>query len=317
MKSVFLKLFIIFALSLLFATASLADPEAGRLLSTGHVSEALTALTSHDDAQSLNLTSRAYFAMERWNEAVMYGERAVNLEPQNATYHLWLGREYGRKAGDSNPLGAVGLAKKAKSEFERAVQLDPANVPAHVDLAEYYTEAPSFMGGGLDKARAQAGAVQSLNPAMAHLILARVAAKTRHYTDAESEYKAAIQQSANPADMWLQLAAFYRQRGQFDDMQNAVSAAMAQPHILAESYFDAGNELFLGNRDFSAAIGYLQKYLSSDDLVESAPAFRAHYLIGQLQEKMGHNGAAATEYQASVAMASEFAPAKKALSRIQ
>ena len=317
MKFAFLKFFFIFALLYVFATAGLADPEASQLLSIGHVSEAVAALTSHDDAQSLNLMSRAYFAMERWNEAVTYGERAVNLEPQNATYHLWLGREYGRKAGASNPLSAAGLAKKAKNEFERAVQLDPTNVPARVDLAEYYTEAPSFMGGGLDKARAQAAAVQSLNPAMAHLILARVAAKDKRYSVAENEYKAAIQQSSNPADMWLQLATFYRQRGRFDDMQNAVSSAMAQPHKLAESYFDAGNELFLGSRDFPVAIDYLQKYLSSGELVESAPAFRAHYLMGQLQEKMGHNGAAATEYQASLEMASDFAPAKKALSRVQ
>ncbi len=317
MKFVFLKLFFILALLLVFATASLADPEASQLLSTGHVNEAVAALNRHDDAQSLNLLSRAYFAMERWDEAVKYGERAVNLEPQNATYHLWLGREYGRKAGASNPLSAAGLAKKAKNEFEHAVQLDPTNVPARVDLAEYYTEAPSFMGGGLDKANAQAAAVQSLNPAMAHLILARVATRDKRYPDAENEYRAAIKQSSNPADMWLQLAAFYRQRGRFDEMQNAVSSAMAQPHKLAESYFDAGNQLFLSSRDFATAIDYLQKYLSSGELVESAPAFRAHYLMGQLQEKMGHNGAAATEYQASLAMASDFVPARKALSRVQ
>jgi tetratricopeptide (TPR) repeat protein len=317
MKFALLKSFIIFALLSVFATASLADPEASQLLSTGRVSEAVTALSSHDDAQSLNLLSRAYFAMERWDEAVKYGERAVNLEPQSSTYHLWLGREYGRKAGDSNPLSAAGLAKKARNEFERAVQLDPTNVPARADLAEYYTEAPSFMGGGLDKATAQAAAVQSLDPATAHLILARVAAKGKRYSDAENEYRQAIRQSSNPADIGLQLAAFYRQRGQFDEMQNAVSSAMAQPHKPAESYFDAGNELLLGSRNFATAIEYLQKYLSSGELVESAPAFRAHYLMGQLQEKMGHNGAAATEYEASLAMASGFVPARKALSRVQ
>ncbi len=317
MKFVFLRFFTTFALLFVFATASLADPEASRLLSTGHASEAVTALTSHDDAESLNLLSRAYFSMECWDDAVKYGERAVILEPQNASYHLWLGREYGRKAGNSNPLSAAGLARKTKSEFERAVQLDPANVPARVDLAEYYTEAPSFMGGGVDKANAQAAAVQSFNPAMAHLIRARVAAKDKRYSDAESEYQAAIQQSSNPADMWLQLAAFYRQRGRSEDMQNAVASAMAQPHKFGESYFDAGNQLFLGSRDFASAMDYLQKYLSSGELVESAPAFRAHYLMGQLQEKMGHNGAAATEYQASLALASGFMPAKKALSRVQ
>jgi tetratricopeptide (TPR) repeat protein len=214
-------------------------------------------------------------------------------------------------------LSAAGLAKKARNEFERAVQLDPANVPARVDLAEYYTEAPAFMGGGLDKARAQAGQVQQANPAMAHLILARVASKEKRYSDAENEYKSAIRQSDNPADMWLQLAAFYRQHGRLDEMQNAVRSAISQPQKPAWSYFDAGNELFLGSRDFVAAVDYLQRYLSSGELVESAPAFRAHYLMGQLQEKMGHNGAAASEYHASLALAAGFAPAKKALSRVQ
>lgn len=317
MKLFFSKLAVVFALLFASATAGFAAPEASQLLSSGHVSEAVTALSSHEDAQSLNLLSRAYFAMERWDEAVKCGERAVKLEPQNASYHLWLGREYGRKAGDSNPLSAAGLAKKARNEFERAVQLDPANVPARVDLAEYYTEAPSLMGGGLDKATAQAAAVQHLNPAMAHLILARVANKDKRYADAENEYQAAIKQSGNPADMWLQLASFYRERGRMNDMQNAVRAAISQPNKLAESYFDAGSVLLMGSRDYSSAIEYLQKYLSSGELVESAPAFRAHYLMGQLQERMGHNGAAATEYQASLALASGFAPAQKALSRVQ
>ena len=317
MRSYVSKLTAVSLLLFALATASLADPEAGQLLSSGRVNDAVTALAMRQDAASLNLLSRAYFSMERWDEAVKYGERAVNLEPQNAVYHLWLGREYGRKAGDSNPLSAASLAKKAKHEFELAVQLDPASVPARVDLAQYYTEAPSFMGGGLDKARAQAGQVQASDPATAHLIQARIAEKDKRYSDAEAEYKKAIQRATNPADMWLQLAAFYRQRERLDDMQSAVHSAMMQPHKLAESYFDAGNELFLGSRDFPAAVDYLQKYLASGELVESAPAFRAHYLMGQLHEKMGRNGAALAEYQASLALASGFVPAQKALSRVQ
>jgi tetratricopeptide (TPR) repeat protein len=304
-------------LLLALATTSVAAPEASELLSSGRVNEAVTALATRQDAASLNLLSRAYFSMDRWDEAVKYGERAVSLEPQNSNYHLWLGRAYGRKAGDSNPLSAAGLAKKAKNEFERAVELDPAIVPARVDLAQYYTEAPSFMGGGLDKARAQAVQVQASDPGMAHLIQARVAEKDKRYSDSEAEYKSAIQQAKNPADMWLQLAAFYRQRERLDDMQSAIRAAMAQPHKPAESYFDAGNQLFLGSRDFPAAVDYLQKYLTSGELVESAPAFRAHYVMGQLQEKMGHNQAAASEYQASLSLASGFLPAQKALSRVQ
>src|SRR5262249_44185826 len=147
---------------------------------------------SRGDAESLNQLSRVYYAMERWDEAVKYGERAVTLDPADAMYHLWLGREYGRKAGDANPLAAARLARKAKSELERAVQLDPRNVPARVDLAQYYTEAPSIMGGGLDKARDQAAQVQKYDPGMARLILARAAEKEKQYGQAETEYRAAI-----------------------------------------------------------------------------------------------------------------------------
>jgi len=311
------KTFLLLSLVFPLVTACIADPAAIQLLSSGHMSEAVSVLSHHDDAESLNQLSRAYYAMEQWDDAVKYGERAVALDSGNATYHLWLAREYGRKAADAHPLAAAGLARKAKAEFERAVQLDPANVPARVDLAEYYTEAPAIMGGGLDKAREQAAQLQKYDAAMAHLVLARVAEKAKQYADAENQFRAAIPGARNPADMWLQLAAFYRRQGRLDDLQKAVASAMAVANRPAESYFDAGRELLQGGRNFSGAVGYLQTYLASGALVESSPAFRAHYLIGQLDEKMGHNGAAATEYQASLALASGYVPARKALSRVQ
>ena len=302
---------------LYLVTAGTADPATTQLLSMGRMDDALLALNSRGDAESLNQMSRVYYAMEQWDEAVKYGERAVQLDPGDAMYHLWLAREYGRKAADSSPLAAAGVARKARNEFERAVQLDPTNIPARLDLAEYYTEAPAIMGGGLDKARGQAAQVQKLDPGTAHLILARVEVKEKQYAAAETEFRAAVKNARNPADMWLQLAAFYRQRGRFDEMQTAVQEAMAQPHKPADSYFDAGKELYLGGRNFSSASQYLQRYLASGELVESAPAFRAHYLIGELNQKMGNNPAAASEYHASLALASGYEPAKKALSRVQ
>ena len=141
-----LKLLLIVGLLFIFVTASSADPAATELLSSGRMNDAVSILSSRADAESLNQLSRAYFAMERWDEAVRYGERAVSLDPNNATYHLWLGREYGRKAADANPLAAAGLARKAENEFERAVQLDPANVAATTQATTMTTaSSPSRM----------------------------------------------------------------------------------------------------------------------------------------------------------------------------
>lgn len=315
MKVFFLRVVIFFVSLLVLGSVSFATP-VDDLLASGHLNEAVAARATRGDPESLNVLSRAYYAMDCWEDAVKYGERAVNLEPNNAEYHLWLARAYGRKAEDSKALAAASNARKAKNEFERAVQLDPSNVQARVDLAQYYTEAPAIMGGGVDKARDQAAQVQRYDLGMAHLILARVAEKQKQYADAEAQYRAAIQQAKNPADMWLQLADFYRRQGRPDDMQGAVQSAMAQPKKLAESYFDAARELFEGGRDYPDAVRYLQRYLASGELTESAPAFRAHYLIGQLNERMGQNSAAASEYQASVKLASAFVPATEALSHL-
>jgi tetratricopeptide (TPR) repeat protein len=288
-----------------------------QMLASGSIDDVIRTLSNRDDATSLNLLSRAYYAIEQWENAVKNGERAVTLSPDNAMYHLWLAREYGEKASAANPLSAASLARKAKSEFELAVKLAPPNVQAHADLAEYYTEAPSIMGGGTDKARDQAVQVAKYSEAASHWILALVAAKEKRPSDTENELKLAIKVAKDPAQYWMNLASFYRNHSRFDEMLHAISQAIAEPNKSAEVYYNAASELFQSGRDLSGAAQYLNKYLSSGAMVEDSPAFRAHYLLGRIYEKMGNKAAALAEYKASLALASGFAPAGKALGRLQ
>jgi tetratricopeptide (TPR) repeat protein len=299
--------------SLTVAQSALSDA-----IACCNIDEIIHTLSSRSsDAPSLSMLGRAYYAIEHWDDAVKNGEKAVSLLPGISNYHLWLGREYGEKANASNPLSAASLAKKAKAEFEQAVKLDPSNVQAHADLAEYYTDAPSIMGGGTDKARDQAAQVAKYDQATSHWILAIVAEKEKSYPDAEKELQEAIKVAKNPAQYWMNLASFYRRRSQPDKMQSAISQALAQPNKSAEVYYNAASELFTAGKDLASASQYVKQYLGSNDMVEDAPAFRAHYLLGQIYEKMGNKSEAATEYKASLALASGFAPARTALGRVQ
>jgi tetratricopeptide (TPR) repeat protein len=296
---------------------SAADSAVEHMLASGSIDDAIKTLAGRNDAASLNLLSRAYYELEQWDNAVNNGQRAVSASPDNAVYHLWLGREYGEKASASNPMSAASLARKAKSEFELAVKLDPSNAQAHADLAEYYTDAPSIMGGGTDKARDQATQVAKYDQATSHWILSIIAEKEKRYPDAESELRQAIKVAKNPAQYWMNLASFFRRRSRLDDMQNTIAQALAQTNKSAEVYYNAASELLQSGRELPNAGQYVKTYLSSNAMVEDAPAFRAHYLLGQVYEKMGNKSGAEAEYKASLALASGFAPAKKALGRLQ
>ena len=320
MKFLLTKVTAILGILLLAAGLLVATPgsiDSVQLLSAGRMNDLIGSLLNHTDAESYNLLSRAYYATEQWDSAIKNGEQAVGLRPDDSNYHLWLGRAYGQKAAEiGNPLSAAGLARKAKNEFERAVELNPANVSARTDLSEYYVKAPAIMGGGLGKARTQAAAVQSLDPAAADWIRAIALEKEKKYAEAESSFKSAITEAQNPAQYWMNLASFYRQQGRLDDMEAAIRSALASPNRQPVTYFDAAGELLHAGRDIPTAAQYVKSYLASGKLVEDAPAFRAHYMLGQIYERSGDRTQASAEYRSSLELASDFMRARKALDQL-
>ncbi len=303
------------------ALAGVAQQSPEQLLSAGRADDAIRLLkariqASPSDAEAYNLLARVYFGMQRWEEAISAGERAVALAPSNSDYHMWLGRAYGEKAGSSNFMTAASLTKKVREQFERAVELDASNVSARTDLAEFYLEAPSFLGGGKDKARQQAQSIAQKEPGMAHWVIARIAEKEKKYDLAEQEYKAAIQASrSNVGNFWLNLASFYRRRGRYDDMEDAISKAITAQQKKSNVLFDAASLLYHAGRNFPVAIQAIRNYLSSNP-VEDAPTYRAHYLLGAILEKEGNREEAAAEYRAALALASNYSAAQAALKRV-
>jgi tetratricopeptide (TPR) repeat protein len=317
MKSLFK--FSIFAV-LIFTVSAFAADAALDLLAAGRVDDAILKLSgrinsSPNDAASYNLLCRAYFSVSNWDRAIAACEKAVSLDPNNSEFHLWLGRTYGEKADSVSFFSAAGLAKKVRNEFEKAVALDPKNWAARTDLAEFYLEAPGIVGGGQDKARAQADALDSLNPAKAHWVRARLAEKNKDNATAEKEYRAAIESSQGGANAWLNLAGFYRKTGRFDDMHYALKHAAAAPMDQPEVLVDAASTLLRANRDLPFATQLLRRYLASNT-VEQAPPFKAHYMLGNILEKQGDRRGAAQEYQIALAMAKDFGRAREALDRV-
>jgi tetratricopeptide (TPR) repeat protein len=316
-----LRITILILASLLTVTLAVADDSAPALLAAGRVDDAITTLRSKinaspSDAEAYNLLCRAYFSMGNWDRGISACEKAIALDPNNSRYHMWMGRIYGEKANDVIFFKAASLAGKVRNEFEAAVRVDPNNVDARSDLGEFYLEAPGIVGGGRDKAEAQARALAALDPAKAHYLYGRIAEKKKDPAAAEKEYRAAIEASHGSALTWFNLALFFRHQQRWDEMegaiQHAVSAQVDRPEIIMES----GEVLLRSGRNFPAAVQYLRRYLALNSKVEEAPAFKAHYLLGTALEKQGDKQAAAQEYRAALSLAKDFSSAQEALDRL-
>ena len=310
-----------FALLMIVPAVAGADESAPRLLATGHVDEAIATLDHQinaepNDAVAHNLLCRAYFSLGDWDRGIRDCEKAVALDPDNSQFHLWLGRIYGEKADKANFFTAAGLAKRVVREFEAAVHLNPKNVDARTDLAEFYLEAPGIVGGGRDKAEQQADSLQSLDPSKAHWVNARIAEKKHDNAEAEKEYRAAIDASHGAASAWLNLGLFYRHSERLDDMEKALLHVRSAPLDRPDALVDAAEILIHSNRNLAEAVQLLHAYMNSSSPVEQAPAFKVHYLLGTAIEKLGDKRQAVAEYQSALELAREFQPARQALDRV-
>ncbi|MEO8870239.1 MAG: tetratricopeptide repeat protein [Granulicella sp.] len=305
-------------LSCSLLTAAYADTaSAERALQQGRADEAArlisTVISSQpSDASAHQLLCRVYYAEEMADAAIKECEQAVNSAPDRSDNQMWVGRAYGLKALNAGPFTALSLAKKVRLAFERAVQLDPANIPAANALGEFYIEAPSLIGGGFDKAERVAAGIQRFSPASTHRLRAMIAEKQKDMGKAEMEFRGAVDAGRKP-DAWVDLGAFYQRQHQTDKAVAALQSALDADRAHGAALMDVSSILTDAHRSPDLAEKVLRLYLASPAKSEAAPAFKVHVQLGQLLAQRGDRDGAHREYLAALELAPAFAPARKAL----
>ena len=287
-------------------------------LQSGQADKALALLKSlpqpaGGSAEAHNLRCRVLFTLEQFEAAKNECEQAVNLETQNSNYHLWLGRALGEVADHANFLSAYNLAKRARAEFEEAVELDPKNAEALADLGEFYSSAPGVVGGGTQKAANVALQLDHVDPARAHELRGAIARENNDLPEAEKELKQAVAASAHPAYQWMRLASFYRKTKHYAEMESAVQSGWAAAQRDSHSgvaMFNGASVLMKANRNAALAIKMLEAYLASPTATEEAPAFTARVWLAKLRAQTGDAEGARRDRAEALALAQEYKPAQ-------
>lgn len=284
------------------------------LARAGKVDVALAELKSGSkDAGVESLRCSLFASIDQRDAAVRACEAAAELAPESSSAALELARAYGAKAEHSGALTGMRMVSRIRENFERAVKLDGNNVEALSDLGQFYVEAPTMVGGGLDKAESLVARLQSLSPARAHRLAGMIAAKRKDDINAEREFQAEVA-AVHGAEAYIDLAKFYRNRKQIDSAAENAKLALEHDPKHGPDTLDAADLLVGMKRYAPAAQAGLHSYLKAPQEKVASYA-KAHVLLGQSLVDAGDRTGAKVEFQAALALAHEYEVAQQGLNR--
>ncbi len=224
-------------------------------------------------------------------------ERAVKQEGANPVYHFWLARALGEQAEDANPLRQPGLARRTKSELERASALAPAYLDARDGLVEFYLQAPAIVGGSVDKARAQAAEMKRIDPYRGELAALKVAQRSNDTSAVIRGYETLIEAFPDSVGPHSALAVIYAARRQWADGWRTIDRWNGRaPDSYAARYAVGRMAAESGQRSDQGEKA-LREYLSHELKPGEPSLAAAHWRLGMILEKRGDRDGARREYE--------------------
>jgi tetratricopeptide (TPR) repeat protein len=268
------------------------------------------------DARAWFLLARARLQAGKAQPGIDAAEHAVKLAPDDAQAHRLLGNAYAMRIGQVGMLGKMTLAPKVRGAFERAVALDPNLIEARFALMEYYLQAPGAMGGGLDKAQAQAAQIARRDPAQGHLAQARLAGFDERKDEAAKHYASAL--AARPADPKVRLAVAvgYQQLERWDEALKLLRAWLVEHPADVAALYQLGRTAALSGRALDEGAAALERYLVLPRRWDDPEPKHALLRLGQVHAKAGRAAQARQAFDRALALDPKFADAKDARAKL-
>jgi tetratricopeptide (TPR) repeat protein len=276
-------------------------------------------LKSPNNADLFYWLGKSDFELYDNDGAISNAERAVQLAYSNSEFHYFLGTTYGYKSQYANPFTALSLARKTEHEFAKAVELDPHNMHAQRDLISYCIQAPSFAGGGEEKAQEHITKLMALDPVQGHLAQLELYSDKKKWGEATQEADAVMAAKPKDASPYLELIEYYKDRSEAAKMRGVLAevpaSAKADPHV---NFYRAVADV-IANDHLDEAKSLIAAYLAktpAPQREDHAPLAEAHVWLGRIAEQEGRRQDAITEYKIAIKLDSHDKLAHEALRKL-
>ena len=292
-----------------------------RLYEKGSFKQAVEVLrqeakTSPRDPEVRFWLGKAYLKIRDWKAAVTELEKAVEIEPSNARYRQWLGRASGERASRAFITTAYSMARQVVREFETARRLSPNNLSIRFDLLEYYLQAPGMVGGGRDKAEAEARAIAEIDRQKGYTARATIYRREKQLDKAKDELLLAIDEFPESAAACEDFADFLFGRQDYEGaLQWSRKALTLNPELNYSRFLAAAASTRL-KRDLEAAAGELQK-LVDGTLSDDDPTFeQVYYQLGENYLAQGDKAKAKAAFQTALSYNPDHSRSKESLKKL-
>jgi len=267
-----------------------------------------------DYAAAQYYLGRIAFAKKEYDDAADYFEEATEANDKEAEYFTWLGDTYGTIAGDANVITQGMLAPKMKSAWEKAIALDSKNIGSRLSLIQYYLQAPSIMGGSVEKAKEVAGQVSKIKPAEGHRQLGNIYLKEKNTVEAEKQFILMVK--ADPTYVGG-LANFYTSQKQYDKAFQLFEEAIQKNPNDFISIYQYGRTCAVSGQRLEKGEEYLKKYIATYMPKQNEPSHAgANMRLAQINEKKGNKKEAKRLYELAVKADDNLKEAKEGLERV-
>jgi Tfp pilus assembly protein PilF len=311
------------ALSLVWTTAPAQNGSSGVAAFEAHrYDEAKRELevavrSDPDNARAHHFLGRIAYHETRFNDAISHFRQASDLEPSLAEHQIWLGRAYGQMAVRSGLAKKFGMAKRARTALERAVELDPSSLDARSGLIQFYLLAPGLVGGSMSKARHHAGELAKRSAFRGALARAWIAEDRGEHDQAAREYRDAISREPDSLVSYWGLAQLWQRAERFDSAFALIDGLIARKADAMPAYYYLGRAAGLSGQRLDDGVRALHRYLAYEPREGDPPRSSAHYRLGLVYERMGDRVRAKREYEASLALEPTRGEVKTALGRVK
>lgn len=275
-------------------------PEAEKLFDEGRFAESKAILLSAEKEDPEN--PRVLFNLGRislvegeYDASIDRLEDAVYADSACSRYHQWLGMAYGLKAQRTGGFDQILKAKLTGKEFTKAVETGPGNAEARYNLMTFCLQAPSFLGGGMEKAKEHAKVLEETGGAHSYMAKASILRAEGDVVSAGKALEEGAAKCPDSGDLRQVLGEYYIETKQHE------KALLAFEKTLKANPEDKGTLLLAGRAGAVAgkkaafAEECLKKYLRLQCPLAKPQLAEAHYWLSVVYSKQGKAQAAKQE----------------------